>query len=328
MALSAKSLVTYDRVRHQLDTPDLKHRCWARLIQLSHKALQPIGYIGTSRVHGLINKLMRPATDTVIVEDETRFRFPGTDYYWSRMLDAAWDYEPELDWLLKKSMSIPYVVLDLGANFGYWSSRVASNRYGPRLTVAVEPASYCMNILKQNCEGLANPVHLYKRAIDDASGRQLNLYGDRHAGLSIDNTWYGASNTVADQVETITIDDLVAEEKIDPATTPLFIKLDVEAVELRALKGATRTLAGQSIWYIEDAEKGEASPALHYLTQTAKCRLFNKEPDGLREITNLAEIKGMKEALGTRWQAHALNLFATASPLWLQHLSKLTKPAS
>jgi hypothetical protein len=137
--------------------------------------------------------------------------------------------------------------------------------------------------------------------------------------MSIDSGWYGASAEVANQVETITIDDMLEREQIDPVTTPLIIKLDVEAVELRALRGASRAIAGQSVIYIEDAQAGEASAALRYLVDEKGCALFHYDSGQLKQLTSYAEIAALKRKLA-RWHAHALNLFATRSPFWLESL--------
>jgi FkbM family methyltransferase len=287
-------------------------------MQTSHRLMGLIDHIGITRVHQLLNRVFCPAGQTVITEGEIRFSFPSTDYYWNRLLDGTYLYEPELDELMSRHAAVPFVFLDLGANFGYWTARTSSGRYGQHLTLAVEPAEQCLAVLRGNI-GSKAPVHVYPNAIDEESGRQLNLYGERHAGMSIDSNWYGASGKVANQVQTMTIDDILAREQIDPATTPLIIKLDVEAVELRALKGASRAIAGQSVIYIEDAQDGEASAALRYLVDEKGCALFYYEHGQLRQLTSYAEIAALKHKLA-RWHAHALNLFATASPFWREAL--------
>jgi FkbM family methyltransferase len=311
-------VVTYDRQRRQLQAPDLRHWLWARAMQTSHRVMGLVDHVGITRVHQLLNRMFRPVGQTVITEAGIKFRFPSADYYWNRLLDATYLYEPELDQLMARHAKLPFVFLDLGANFGYWTARASSGRYGQHLTLAVEPAEQCLSILRGNI-GSGGPVHVYPNAIDEESGRRLNLYGHRHAGMSIDSGWYGASEKVANQVETITIDDLLEREQIDPVTTPLIIKLDVEAVELRALKGASRAIAGQSVIYIEDADAGEASAALRYLVDKNSCVLFYFENGRLRQLTSYAEIAALKRRLA-RWHAHALNLFATSSAFWREAL--------
>ncbi len=57
----------------------------------------------------------------MIVEGSWKFRYPSNDYYWNRLLDAGWHYEPEIDSVLRKFANLPFVFIDLGANFGFWS---------------------------------------------------------------------------------------------------------------------------------------------------------------------------------------------------------------
>lgn len=321
MPVGDKNIIRYDRLQRKLTAPDFKHLCWARLMQASHLALAPVRYLGISRVHNAINKLFNPTTDTVVIEGACAYRFPSNDYYWNVLLDGGWYYERELDVVMARCAKLPFVFLDLGANYGYWSAKVAAGLFGVHRIVAVEASGQCLPVLRQNVAGSQAPVAIHHRAIDEVSGRQVKLFGDRHAGCSIDETWYGASAHVADTVETISIDDLLALEGIDPAVMPVLVKLDVEGVELRALKGAARASKGASMFVVEDADKAGVSEALHYVMKELGMRLFvhENESDTFREITSLDEVAAVK-GLRHRLQCVGLNFFATSSPLWIEAL--------
>ena len=305
--------IVFDRMSRKLEYRIMMRRCQARLMQVSHLALLPIGYLGVSRVHAAINKAIRPTSDTLILENGNRFRFPSNDYYWNRLLDANWQYEPEIDAFLRAAGAVPFV-FDLGANFGYWSTRVGSGLYGSHRSIAVEPSAAALAVLGSNTHGLPQPVTIYHRAIDAVSGKKVFLYGERHAGLSIDENWFGASSNRVNEVETIAIDDLLAQEKIDANEIPVLIKLDVEGAETRkGMAGATRTLAGQSAFLIEDAQKNAASEAVRHLHGDLGMSLFRFDRGSFHEIRDLDEIKGLK-ARQSSWQGVGLNLMAAASP--------------
>ncbi len=305
----------FDRIGRKLETRDLMSNLHVRAMQLTHRALAPLGYPGISRVHAAINRLMRLGSDTLILENESRFIYPSDDYYWNRLLDADWLYEPEIDALLHGARALPFVFVDLGANFGYWSARVGSGMYGEHSTIAVEASAANLPLLKRNTSGLLYPVSVHHRAVDSISGRRLHLYGGRHAGRSICKDWHGASNEEGDEVTTISVDDLLTLEKVDARHTPVLVKLDVEGAEDRAVQGASNTLAGQSALIIEDAEKHGVSGAVRRLFMDRTITLYKFDNDCFKTIRNLDEIMDMK-ARHWSFQSCGLNLVATASLIW------------
>jgi FkbM family methyltransferase len=311
--------ISFDRTSRKIEAGDLKSLMQVRLMQLSHRALEPIGYLGISRVHAAINKAIRPTSDTLILEKGIRFSFPSNDYYWNRLLDATWQYEPEIDAFLRAASAVPFVFLDLGANFGYWSARVGSGLYGSHRSIAVEACAASFAVLERNTQALSQPVAIYHRAIDAISGKKVVLYGKRHAGFSLDQTWNGPSDKV-NEVETISIDDLLAAENVDIKEIPVLIKLDVEGVEDRALAGAARAIGGQSAFLIEDAEKNAVSEAVRHLYVDLGMSLFRFDRGSFYEIRSLDEIKSLK-ARQSSVQSVGLNLVAISSPVWKSVIS-------
>lgn len=310
----------FDRRSGRLTAPTLSGLLHARTIQLSHRLLAPFGYVGVSRIHNVINKLMAPKTQTTVVDEAGAFSFPSNDYYWNRLLDRKWSYEPELDYLLRRIAKLDYVFLDLGSNFGFWSVRVSSEAFGNHPVIAVEASSMCFAQLERNVAGL-NHVKVYHRAIDSVSGKSLRLYGKRHAGFSIDQTWYGASDHAVNEVETISIDDLALKEGVMSEETSVVVKLDVEGVELRALQGARGLSAGRSAFLIEDAEFGKVSDAVQFACTELGMKLYHFDGKSFGEVT-IGDILRIK-ASSSKFQATGLNLIATASPFWWDHIEKM-----
>ncbi|MHB1530447.1 MAG: FkbM family methyltransferase [Acidiferrobacteraceae bacterium] len=319
MAEGTEPQIQFDRKSRVLKTSNARSRLQARLMQISNQVLAPIGYLGVSRVHAMINSVLRPDGATCVAEGAASFTFPSNDYYWNRLLDPTFEYEPEIDSLLCIVRAIPFVFVDCGANFGYWSARVASAMYGRRRTIAVEASSAAVALLRRNVEHSKNHVSIYNRAIDSVSNNKVWLYGQRHAGFSINRDWYGASKTGIEEILTITIDDLLALEVIDPETTPVLVKLDIEGVEARGLAGADKAISAQAAFIIEDAERRCVSKAIQVAFQNPRMRIYLLEKASISRIVSLgafAICKGKVNSL----QARGLNVLVTASPTWIKVL--------
>ena len=312
--------IVFDRRSRLLVAPDHRSRFTVRALQAVHRLLAPFRHCGISRAHGVLARLADPQSMTVIKEGRWEFSFPSRDYYWNRLLDASWRYEPEIDFLLRSLSDVPFVFVDLGANFGYWSTRVGAGLYGNHRVIAVEPAEECFTILTRNIEGL--PVGLHRRAIDRRSGDKILLYGERHAGFSINRDWHGASKQAVNEVESISVDDLLRAEGVDPADTPVLVKLDVEGVEMRALTGAERTIEGSSLFVIEESGTPSQGEALRHATEDAGMSIFAVEDGRLTKLVAESELAACKER-HRREGFSALNIVATKSPFWLGHLRSL-----
>jgi len=312
--------IVFDRQSGQLAAPDRSSWLAARALQAVHRLLAYFRYYGISRAHGFVARLANPQSITTIKEGPWQFAFPSRDYYWNRLLDASWRYEPEIDSLLRWLSDVPFVFVDLGANFGYWSTKIGAGLYGNHRAIAVEPSEQCFKILTRNTAGL--PVSLHRRAIDEKSGEKVLLYGERHAGFSINRDWHGASERAVNNVESISIDDLLRAESVESAETPVLIKLDVEGVELRALAGATQTINGPSLFVIEENSTPGRGEALRYAAEDLGMTLFAVEDGRLVELVAADDLAACK-ACHRRSGSSALNIVATKSQFWLSKLRSL-----
>lgn len=317
--------IVFDRQSGHLAASDRSSWLVARALQAVHRLLAPFRYYGISRAHGVVARLANPKCITVIKEGLWKFSFPSRDYYWNRLLDSSWHYEPEIDSLLRWLSDVPFVFVDLGANFGYWSTRIGAGLYGNHRSIAVEPSEQCFKILTRNTTGL--PVGLHRRAIDEKSGEKVLLYGERHAGFSINRDWHGASERAVNEVESISIDDLLRAEGVESPETPVLIKLDVEGVELRALSGAKRTINGSSLFVIEENSAPGRGEALRYATEDLGMTLFAVEDGRLVELVAAGDLAACK-ARHRRSGSSALNIVATKSPIWLAKLRSLPSAAT
>lgn len=135
------------------------------------------------------------------------------------------------------------IVVDIGANIGYYSLAAAKLVGNKGLVYAVEPEINNYNLLLKNIE-----VNNYKniipvnKAVSDKDG-YCELYIDNYnyGGHSFakDNILYG--ETHSKKVETITLDTLLKDKKVD------ILKIDVQGAEGLIIKGGKNVLNNENI---------------------------------------------------------------------------------
>jgi len=140
--------------------------------------------------------------------------FPAYDAYWARYLYAGVPYEPDVEAIFRR-FSKGRVLVDCGANIGYWSVR--AEELGFLEAIAIEANESWMPLLERNHHG--RNIHA---AVHSQSGMAMHLAGE------------GAAASVGESgkpVQSIALSDL-------EITNPALVKLDVEGAEIEAIKGA------------------------------------------------------------------------------------------
>ena len=138
-------------------------------------------------------------------------------------------------------LCVDYTLIDCGANYGYWSVLVSSAPYGSHKAIAIEPSSQNFTKLKNNAEINGNRFEVMKCAIGASRGT-ARLSGTKHEAFSI----AGDAGDGGEDVPVIALDNLLDDGKVSPNGKYL-IKLDVEGVEIEAIKGGARLLQGDSV---------------------------------------------------------------------------------
>src|SRR3989344_838016 len=144
------------------------------------------------------------------------------------------EYETEL---IKNLVKPGMVVIDVGANIGYFTVIFAKLVGSTGKVYAFEPDPYNYDLLSRNIKfnNLSNVV-LIPKALSDSTGK-IKLLLDK---TNLGNMSFAAQN-ISDgggeiDVETITLDDYLGERKAD------FIKIDVQGAEGLVFGGAEKTL--------------------------------------------------------------------------------------
>ena len=240
---------------------------------------------------------LRDVTATLPFFGNKKIIFPAFDGYWCRHLWAKVPYEQEVEQIFRK-IGKGRVLIDCGANIGYWSVRAPE--FGFTQVIAVEANERLLPLLRENfrINGIIGAVH--HAAIHSRFGEALLLeLGASHAQGHIGAT--GAP------VKSITIADLAAQF---PTGTEIVAKVDVEGSEIPAFQGAAGC---DSIIFVYEDFQSMGMKVTEYLL-THGFRVFAVLPAGdCAAINSLAEAIDISAAVSGNKKAS--NLVACAPSL-------------
>jgi FkbM family methyltransferase len=248
-------------------------------------------------VTGAVRKLSSSGAQTIVrLAPDTLFSFPLGDNYWSKAVFLRGDYEPELRQLLMAVRDVPYLFLDCGANYGYWSVQVTGKPFGAHRALAIEAAESNLPQLEANLRLNGSRFEVLHRAVYSSSGAVLELYGKHHFGLTVAPGDSAKRATLQQfKVETITLDDATA--RLDPAgSSPIIVKLDVEGAEADALAGAAALLKRDVLFLYEDERADPSNGISRHLMQDLGLAVSAIWPDRPpTEISEMADVTAAKQ---------------------------------
>ena len=315
--------VRFDRATDRLETVNGRARLGVALMRLCERLTRPFGHLGISRLHSAVGQVFAPGAVTEIgLAGGGTFAYPAADYYWNRMLTRSWDYEEDIQAILKALAPIRYTLIDVGANFGFFSCLAASPAFGSQRIVAVEPSRFAFSFLERNLRAHGDHAELLRLAIDETSGNTVTLYGERHAGFSLSSEWFGASQAGGDEVLTISIDDLMERCGINTAQAPALIKLEVEGIEMRALRGAAHAIDGDVAIILEEVDPKGLSEATRFVFDDWKLEMFYADGLRFRQVTSLADFEAYRRTQ-QGLQARGTSIIAFRDPRWRERLASL-----
>jgi FkbM family methyltransferase len=273
------------------------------------------GYIGCAN---LLRKTLPERNIAIKLNADAVFEFPYGDGYWSKLLNRSYHYEDELELLFQDSADVDYTLLDCGANYGYWSVLVSSAPFGSHKVIAVEPSSQNFAKLANNAAINGNRFELLKCAIGAARGT-ARLSGTKHEAFSI----AGDAGSGGEDVPVIALDNLLDEGRISRDGKYL-IKLDVEGVEIEAIKGGTRLLQGDSIILCEDHGADRTHSVSRYILEQTPLKLIVYDPryDRFETVTELSILDRIKLSTHVGY-----NVLGTASAFWENRVHSLDASA-
>ena len=275
-----------------------------------------MGYIACAN---LLRRTLPERNIAIRLNSDAVFEFPYGDGYWSKLLNRSYHYEDELELLFQDSADVDYTLLDCGANYGYWSVLVSSAPYGSHKAIAVEPSSQNFTKLSNNAAINRNRFELMKCAIGAARGT-ARLSGTKHEAFSI----AGDAGAGGEEVPVIALDNLLDDGKISRDGKYL-IKLDVEGVEIEAIKGGTRLLQGDSVILCEEHGADRSHSVSRFILEQTPLKLIVYDPlsDRFETVTELSILDRIKVSTHVGY-----NVLGTASAFWENRIHSLNASAA
>src|SRR6266567_7071576 len=241
----AQAPIQFDRASGALEGANLWERTAALALVTGSKISSHFSHMGYIACANLLRKTLPERNIAVKLNSDAVFEFPYGDGYWSKLLNRSYHYEDELELLFQDSADVDYTLLDCGANYGYWSVLVSSKPFGSHKAIAIEPSGQNFPKLTNNAGINGNRFEAVKCAIGATRGT-ARLSGTKHEAFSI-----AGDQSDGEEVPVIALDNLLDDGKIS-ADGKYLVKLDVEGVEIEAMKGGARLLQTDSIVMCEE----------------------------------------------------------------------------
>jgi FkbM family methyltransferase len=310
--------IQFDRATGALEGANAWERTAALALTTGSKISSHFSHWGYIRCANLLRKTLPERNIAIKLNADAVFEFPYGDGYWSKLLDRSYHYEDELELLFRGSADVDYTLLDCGANYGYWSVLVSSAPFGSHKAIAIEPASQNFPKLVNNAEINGNRFTPMKCAIGAARGSAL-LSGTKHEAFSIAGAGGGG-----EEVPVIALDNLLDDGKI-PADGKYLIKLDVEGVEVEAIKGGTRLLQSDSVLLCEEHGNDPNHTVSRFILEQTPLKLIVYDPRSsrLETVTELSILDRIKVSSHVGY-----NVFGTASAFWQNRINALNASAA
>ena len=311
--------IHFDRASGSLEGANLWERAAALALMAGSKISSQFSHRGYIGCANLLRKTLPERNIAIKLNADAIFEFPYGDGYWSKLLDRSYRYEDELELLFRHSVDIDYTLLDCGANYGYWSVLVTSAPFRSHKAIAIEPSSQNFSRLANNARVNGTRFALMKCAIGAASGT-ARLSGTKHEAFSI----AGCADRGGEEVPVMALDDLIDQGKVS-AGGKILIKLDVEGVEIDAIKGGTRLLQGDSLIVCEEHGNDPDHTVSRYILKQTPLKLIVYDPrsNRLETVSELSILDRIKVSSHVGY-----NVFGTASAFWRQRIDALNANAA
>ena len=309
----AQPPIQFDRASGALEGANPWERLAAMALTLGSKVSANFSHRGYNMCANLLRTTLPERGIQIKLNPDAIFEFPYGDGYWSKLLNRTYHYEDELELLFKDSADVDYTLLDCGANYGYWSVLVSSKPFGSHKAIAIEPSSQNFSKLANNARINGGRFEAMKCAIGASRGT-ARLSGTKHEAFSI-----AGDQSDGEEVPVIALDNLLDDGKVAPGGKYL-IKLDVEGVEIEAMKGGARLMQGDSVLLCEEHGNDPRHTVSRYILEQTPLKLIVYDPrsNRLETVTDLSILDRIKVSTHVGY-----NVFGTASAFWQDRISAL-----
>jgi FkbM family methyltransferase len=314
----AQAPIQFDRASGVLEGANAWERLAAIALTVGSKVASNFSHRGYNGCANLLRMTLPERDIEIKLNPDAVFKFPYGDGYWSKLLNRSYHYEDELELLFRDSADVDYTLLDCGANYGYWSVLVSSAPYGSKKAIAIEPSAQNFPKLANNARVNGNRFEVMKCAIGAARGT-ARLSGTKHEAFSI-----AGDQASGEEVPVVALDNLLDDGKI-AAGGRYLIKLDVEGVEIEAMKGGSRLMQGDSVLLCEEHGNDPRHTVSRYILEQTPLKLIVYDPrsNRLETVTDLSILDRIKVSSHVGY-----NVFGTASVFWLDRINALNANAA
>ena len=316
--MTGPSPIQFDRASGALEGANLWERTAALALVTGSKISSHFSHRGYNKCANLLRKALPERNIAIKLNSDAVFEFPYGDGYWSKLLNRSYHYEDELEVLFRDSADVDYTFIDCGANYGYWSVLVSSKPLGAHKAIAIEPSGQNFPKLANNAKVNGNRFELMKCAIGSSRGT-ARLTGTKHEAFSI-----AGESSGGEEVPVIALDNLVDDGKV-AASGKYLIKLDVEGVEIEAIKGGSRLLQTDSVLLCEEHGNDREHTVSRYILEKTPLTLMVYDP----QTSRLETVKELSILDRIKVSSHVgYNVFGTASTFWQNRINALNANAA
>ena len=311
---ASASRLVFDRATGTLSGATLGERLAALISQAGARVSSLWSYRGFNAGCKAMQSVMPAGDVTVRLNEDALFSFPFGDGYWGLLLDTSYSYERDIERFFRGMADAEYTLIDCGANYGYWSVLVTSAPYGAHESIAIEPSSRNFARLTANAGLNGDRFATLQRAIGATNG-MARLSGRKHESLSI----AGEQDAAGEDVPVMALDALL-DGGVIRQDGRFVIKLDVEGVEIDAIRGGVRLLQTDCVVICEEHGNDPNHTVSRFILDNTSFKLFCFDPttgkfEHLKDVSALDHIK--------RASNFGYNVLATASSLWEQRIRSL-----
>lgn len=305
-------MLAYDRESGELTGAGLVDLIAVLALQAGSALTRPFGHRGYGFGCRLVSAAIAERDVVVKLNSDAAFAMPFCDAYWSRLLNRRYDYEEEIEAFLKSAADVDYVLIDCGANFGYWSVLASSKPFGAHKALAIEASPKNAERLEVNAKLNGKRFRCLNAAVGSRPGGYARITGRKHEAL----TTSALADMEQGAVRVVSLDSLVVNGLIDPSA-PTVVKLDVEGVEIEAIKGAAGLMDGDCIVICEEHGSDRDHLVSRYLMTATSMKLWIFDP-GTSRFVRIDDLAVLDRAKRHEWVGY--NIFATSSALWEERL--------
>ena len=214
------------------------------------------------------------------------FRMSPSSHLLARILREG-SYEPEMAKLVEKFAPSNRDVIDVGANVGFFTVKIAKHLQQGRV-LAVEPTRNALIRLKDNIarNGVSDKVLIFEGVATNREGHEnINFIegNEEYSTLGVlSHPSVSGETTDTQQVDAATLDSLTRKLGLDPG----FLKVDVEGAEHLVFGGAAEVLKNHRPIILSELcdpllrKNGSSSAAVISLIEAASYDVYDAEdPD-------------------------------------------------